>query len=245
MKYYFRAFKNYAKCDGRATRKEYWWFILFHNIVVFALSFLDGVLGFYSTDNMTLIYMFASACPSICLQIRRLHDVGMRGTWWWIGSVPILNLYLLYLNLQPSVATVNAYGYPPNYIPSTDCKDNTQADNSKQTRFCHKCGYEIVSGSDFCSQCGTKIVKTIVNDEYIPTECSIQKFPVCIFDMSTHNLRKEIREVNTTKFPPSKFADNNTYYAIETIREGKKVRVYHTKNNWDKQIEDEISKTEI
>ena len=47
MKYYFMAFKNYAKCDGRATRKEYWWFVLFHYIVMFALAFLDGV---YSTN---------------------------------------------------------------------------------------------------------------------------------------------------------------------------------------------------
>ncbi len=292
MKYYFRAFRNYAECKGRATRKEYWWFILFHYIVMFTLAVLDDVLGFYPKDipldygYMTLTYMFASACPSICLQVRRLHDVGKSGYWYWINNVPFLSLYLFYLNLKPSQPTINAYDYPSNYIANlkkvveqnpieyiyydengnisdtptthkvrkygsptnytlkTNCNENNQIDNSNQNMFCRECGYELVKGSDFCSQCGTDIVKSIGKDKCLPTESKIQKFPVCIFDMSTHNLRKEVREIDIIKFPRSKFADNSTYYAIETIREGKKVRVYHTKNNWDKQIEHEISKTE-
>ncbi len=71
-----------------------------------------------------------------------------------------------------------------------------------------------------------------------------KNYNVCIFDTTTHTLRKEKKVVDITKFPPSKFADNDTYYAIETFRDGKKVRIYHTKDNWNKQIEFGISEEE-
>ena len=63
---------------------------------------------------------------------------------------------------------------------------------------------------------------------------------ICIFDSETKNLRKETREIDTIKFPPLKYAVNDTYYAIETTRDGKKVRIYYEKNNWDKQIENSL-----
>ncbi len=64
---------------------------------------------------------------------------------------------------------------------------------------------------------------------------------VCIFDATTHTLRKEKKDIDIVKFPPSKFANNDTYYAIETFRDEKKVRIYCTKDNWNKQIEIGIS----
>ena len=64
-----------------------------------------------------------------------------------------------------------------------------------------------------------------------------KKYMICVFDSETKNLRKETREIDTIKFPPLKYAVNDTYYAIETTRDGKKVRIYYEKNNWDKQIE--------
>ncbi len=69
-------------------------------------------------------------------------------------------------------------------------------------------------------------------------------YSVCIFDKATHTLRKEKKQIDITKFPPSRFADNDTYYAIETFRDGKKIRIYHTKDNWNKQIEIGISEEE-
>ena len=72
-------------------------------------------------------------------------------------------------------------------------------------------------------------------------ENSNKNYNVCIFDATTHALRKENINIDVTKFPPSKFAYNDTYYAIETFRDGEKVRIYHTKDNWNKQIEIGIS----
>ena len=201
MKYYFMAFKNYAKCDGRATRKEYWWFVLFHYIVMFALAFLDGVLGFYSTDipldygYMTLIYMFASACPSICLQVRRLHDIGKSGSWWWLKRVPIVSLYVFYLNCKASEPTINAYGTPANYKPNVSNQSNKQEPQQ-----------------DDC-------------------------FTVCVYDDTDKTIRKIKKVIDVNKFPPAKYANNGTYYAIDKINDDKKLRTYYTKEKWEAQIE--------
>ncbi len=111
MKYYFKAFKNYAKCKGRAMRKELWMFVLFHYIVTFALAFLDGVL-FGNVSYMTIIYYLAAICPIMCLEVRRLHDVGKSGFWLWAAIVPILNWYLAYLIFfKASVYTIEANAY--------------------------------------------------------------------------------------------------------------------------------------
>lgn len=101
------------------------------------------------------------------------------------------------------------------------------------TIFCRKCGAQILIDSMFCNKCGIKV------------EESNKNYDVCIFDIASHTLRKEMKEIDIIKFPPSKFADNNTYYAIETIRDGKKARIYYTKDNWNKQVELGISKKEI
>jgi len=211
MRYYIQAFKNYAKSDGRATRKEFWWFILFHYLFVFVFSFIDAIFDFYPeivTDYYvhsfeygytTLIYLIATICPSICLQVRRLHDVGKSGSWWWFGNVPILNFYLLYLNLKPSDACANYYGYPSNYKPNV----SNQAS-----------------------------IKEPQQDNY---------FTVCVYDDTDKTIRKIKKVIDVNKFPPDKYANNGTYYAIDKINDDKKVRAYYTKEKWEAQIENPLT----
>ena len=50
MKYYFLALGKYAKSDGRATRREFIWFCVFHYLFVFIFAFLDSSLGLYDLD---------------------------------------------------------------------------------------------------------------------------------------------------------------------------------------------------
>ena len=170
MKYYFRAFRNYAKCDGRATRKEYWMFLLFHYLFTVGFVLIDAYFVLYfkivteyyvyyfNYGYLTLIYSLVSVCPAICLQVRRLHDVGKSGGWWWAKNVPILSWYVFYLNCKASDPRINIYGYPANYTFASAFDENERINNLNQIRFCHKCGYELVNNSNFCSQCGTKIV---------------------------------------------------------------------------------------
>lgn len=48
----------------------------------------------------------------------------------------------------------------------TQVDENPQKDNSDeatpvnhQIKFCRKCGFELIEGSEFCSRCGTEIAK--------------------------------------------------------------------------------------
>lgn len=141
MKYYFRAFEKYAKSDGRASRKEYWWFILFHYLVIFILSILDNILYLFPENisldygYLTLIYLFASACPAICLQVRRLHDIGKSGGLWLLKNIPIISYYILYLNCKAGEPGINDYGAPSifesNPISNEKEKVTLEIDNTK------------------------------------------------------------------------------------------------------------------
>ena len=106
-------------------------------------------------------------------------------------------------------------------------KKNTQIElNTVQVKECSSCGEKLIYDSKFCHKCGTEIAH--------------EKYEVCIFDAENKNLRKETREIDTIKFPLSKYAFNNTYYAVEKIRDGKKVRIYYEKSNWEKQVENSL-----
>lgn len=66
---------------------------------------------------------------------------------------------------------------------------------------------------------------------------NLKEYEICIFDIDSKVLKKETKEIDIIKIPPSKYAINNTYYAVEKVKDGKKVRVYYTKDNWDKEVE--------
>lgn len=180
MKYYFRALKNYAVGEGRASRREMIWFYVFHFIFMMVMAFLDGYFGLYSTEIpldygfLTLGYLLATACPTICLKIRRFHDIGKSGSWWWAERVPILNFYVFYLlYLKRGDECVNEYGAPISWKKSTkkvaemktveySAPINTAqipAAEDGRPRFCRKCGEKLIDGSKFCRKCGTAVIE--------------------------------------------------------------------------------------
>jgi uncharacterized membrane protein YhaH (DUF805 family) len=50
------------------------------------------------------VYAIAYAWVLITLGVRRLHDMGRKGTWLLLGLVPFGNLVLLYWLAQPSTS---------------------------------------------------------------------------------------------------------------------------------------------
>lgn len=97
-------FVGYVKWNGRATRTEYWFWVLFTSIlgmvlqgVNFVLAVLISVASSSSEASSTLLSVLslglsglfslvylAVALPSISVLIRRLHDTG-RSAWWATG----------------------------------------------------------------------------------------------------------------------------------------------------------------
>ncbi|WP_419907508.1 DUF805 domain-containing protein [Hoeflea sp.] len=112
---------KYFDFSGRATRPEFWWWILFVFILSLVLQLVDGaviapVLGFaaFSPDAgnpLSLISSLALLIPGLAVSVRRLHDISRSGWWILIVLVPIIGLLvLIYWHVQPSAEGSNAYG---------------------------------------------------------------------------------------------------------------------------------------
>jgi uncharacterized membrane protein YhaH (DUF805 family) len=85
---------KYVDFSGRATRKEFWSFVLFYYLTYFLASFVDAVIGL---DVISGLVAVGLTLPYISCAARRMHDVGKSG---WFMIVPFYNLILA---LSPSV----------------------------------------------------------------------------------------------------------------------------------------------
>ena len=115
MKWYFAVLNKYAVCNGRASRTEYWMFVLFHTIIGYALVFIQGIAGIASESSgvVAMLYNVAVCIPGIAVGVRRLHDTGRSG-WWLLISVTIIGWIPLFVWLvQDSHPGENKYGPNP------------------------------------------------------------------------------------------------------------------------------------
>lgn len=121
MNWYVEVLKKYAIFEGRARRKEYWYFVLFSFIVTFALTIIDVLIGTFGAGIGTLsgIYGLGVLIPSIAVGIRRLHDTNRSGWWLLIGLVPIIGPIVLIIFLAlDSNPEENRYGGNPKLATS-------------------------------------------------------------------------------------------------------------------------------
>jgi len=117
--WYFDVVKNkYAAFDGRARRKEFWYFMLVNIIIIFSLNIIENLIGTYNSDlGMGIlqgIYYLATLVPALAVSIRRLHDSNLRGWWMLLGFIPIVGaLILIILYVRDSTPEENKYGRNP------------------------------------------------------------------------------------------------------------------------------------
>lgn len=115
VNYYVGCLKNYAKFDGRARRKEYWMFCLGNFIVGFVLGFILGIIG--APAYVGYVYSLAVLVPSIAVTVRRLHDIGKSGVWYFINFIPCIgSIWLIVLLCQDSMPGENEYGVNPKEV---------------------------------------------------------------------------------------------------------------------------------
>ena len=67
-------FQNYANFKGRASRSEYWWWVLFTVLAEIVASAIQSSLG-NAASLLTLL-------PTIAVAVRRMHDTNHKG--WWV-----------------------------------------------------------------------------------------------------------------------------------------------------------------
>ena len=97
--------KKYADFSGRATRSEYWWFVLCEVLIL-------GIASLIS-DTLPGLLALALVLPALAVGARRLHDTGRSGWWLLLMLVPFIGgLFLLYWAVLPSQPSANAFGEP-------------------------------------------------------------------------------------------------------------------------------------
>ena len=115
---------NYFSFNGRASRSEYWWWFLAQFIMAIPLSFLDGLVFGWDYSDPTWfsnIFILAMILPNISVLVRRLHDTGRSGWWYFIALVPCVGIIiLLVFTIMDGEPHPNQYGDVPTNILPTD-----------------------------------------------------------------------------------------------------------------------------
>jgi len=119
MSWYLLAWQRATDFSGRSRRKEYWYFNLI-NVVVFLFFFLFAVpFGEQEKPSMiplSLMFLYAVVVfvPSLSVTIRRLHDIGKSGWWYFIAFVPLIGGIILFVfTLFDSEPSANEWGLDP------------------------------------------------------------------------------------------------------------------------------------
>lgn len=129
-------FKKYAVFAGRASRSEFWYWILFYFIVAVIMNILDTLFGFqvmsvtneatgnsvYTTYNpgyLSSIWYLIVLLPTISVTVRRLHDTDHSGWWWWLNVICCIGGLILVFAfyIKPGDEGENRYGPPPGMAP--------------------------------------------------------------------------------------------------------------------------------
>jgi len=99
MYWYIQVLKKYADFSGRASRREYWWFVLFSTLASLILAVVDSALGTFNDQaGMGMLgglYALLVLLPTIGVQVRRLHDVDRSGWWLLLYLVPLLGMIVI------------------------------------------------------------------------------------------------------------------------------------------------------
>ena len=129
---------KYCIFKGRARRSEFWFFKLSLFIINFIyLSLAKIILILVNEeeeedesndidDNVPalIIYLITDLIfliPNISVSVRRLHDVGKSGYYYFLNLIPIIGtLILIYYYLKDSEPDSNEYGVSVKYIPQTN-----------------------------------------------------------------------------------------------------------------------------
>lgn len=117
MKDYLKVLRNYATFSGRATRREYWTFMLLSMVIYLSLILLPmSEIQVLSTVCAWcgLFYSVIIIIPMTSVSVRRLHDTGRNGWWYFINLIPYIGfvVFLVFM-LQKSDVGPNDYDRIP------------------------------------------------------------------------------------------------------------------------------------
>lgn len=106
-------FDKYAQFSGRSSRSEFWWWMLFAWIIGLAGGVIDTLLG--TMGIVDGILSLVLLIPGIAVAVRRLHDIGKGGGWYFILFIPLVGwiIFLVWMATDSEMAP-NRFGPVPN-----------------------------------------------------------------------------------------------------------------------------------
>ncbi|MDP1666809.1 MAG: DUF805 domain-containing protein [Methylobacter sp.] len=118
MNWYLEVLKKYAEFNGRASRQEYWFFMLFNIIISAFFATIDFFSGTFNAETgvglLSGLYSLAVLIPGIAVTVRRLHDTDRSGWWLLIPLIPVIGGIVLFIFMvQDSTSGDNQYGPNP------------------------------------------------------------------------------------------------------------------------------------
>lgn len=133
--WFVSAMQQSTTIDGRARRREYWWFQLFIAIIGLGLMLVPLatilVVGIYSIEStipavaylysapaillglLALGFVMITIVPGLTVLIRRMHDNDMPGWIILLELVPLGEFAILFFCLRNGTPGQNRYGYNP------------------------------------------------------------------------------------------------------------------------------------
>lgn len=118
----FTALKHYGDFNGRASRSEYWLFVLLLVLVNFVFQLVSTFMVFpprlfWVLSAAETIWALAVLIPGWAVTVRRLHDSDHSAWWLLLGLVPLVGwIVMLVLMLTDSSYGPNRWGYNPKGI---------------------------------------------------------------------------------------------------------------------------------
>ena len=102
-------FTNYFTFKGRASRSEYWYFVLFIFVCALPAALVDRVV--IGQPIFQALVTLATFIPNLSALIRRLHDTGRSGWYYFIALIPLVGIIvLIYWLCKVGAAQPNEYG---------------------------------------------------------------------------------------------------------------------------------------
>jgi uncharacterized membrane protein YhaH (DUF805 family) len=97
-------FSKYADFNGRATRSEFWWWVLFVFLASAAASTISSKLGG--------VFSLGVFLPNIAIGARRLHDTDRSGWLQLVAFIPLIGWILMIYWCVQEAKEPNRFGDP-------------------------------------------------------------------------------------------------------------------------------------
>lgn len=114
---YKAVLRKYVVFSGRATRSEYWYFVLLNFLISIAISIVGSILADGLGNTLQSLYSLAVLLPSLAVMVRRLHDTSHSAWWILINLIPLVGtiIFIVFLATD-TVPAENKYGPSPKAV---------------------------------------------------------------------------------------------------------------------------------